>query len=182
MSFSEGVLSLSARRKKRLKFNGNFSSWLAIGAICESSPRLARRMKEAIGECSLPVVELGAGYGSVTRILPEATVSIEREPKRFEYLKGNFPNRTIIDSCAIPFLADLREPTVIVSSIPSVNNPEFSRLRASVARARRAGMVVKLITYSYFPHSPFAGVFPKSEMVGLEVVNIPPAFVWRYTC
>ena len=93
-----------------------------------------------------------------------------------------FPNRTILGSCAVPYLAQLSTPTVVVSSIPSVNNPEFERLRASIARARKTGTVTRLITYSYFPHNPFAGIFTESEMVGYEMLNIPPAFVWRYSC
>jgi phospholipid N-methyltransferase len=61
--------------------------WASIGAVCESSRWLARRMKDAVGDTSLPIVELGAGYGSVTRVLPESTVSVERDEKRFAYLK-----------------------------------------------------------------------------------------------
>ena len=70
--------------------------------------------------------------------------------------------------------------TVVVSSIPSVNNPQFDRLRAAIARAHKAGLVRELVTYTYFPHDPLAGIFPNSEMAGLELLNIPPAFVWRY--
>jgi len=139
-------------------------------------------MEKAIGESNLPIVELGAGYGSVTSVLPATTVSIERDLRRFEYLKGAFPNRTIIDTCATVFLAGLQQATVVVSSIPSINNPEFGRLRGSVARAHKAGVVETLVTYTYFPHNPFAGIFPKSEMVGIEFLNMPPAFVWRYSC
>jgi phospholipid N-methyltransferase len=51
-----------------------------------------------------------------------------------------------------------------------------------VARARAAGTVNALVTYTYFPHDPFAGIFPTSQMVGLEFLNIPPAFVWKYSC
>ena len=139
-------------------------------------------MEKAIDGSSLPIVELGAGYGSVTGVLPETTVSIERDLKRFEYLKGAFPNRTIIDTCATVFLAGLKQSTVVVSSIPSINNPEFGSLRASVARAHKTGTVTTLITYTYFPHNPFAGIFPKSQMIGMEFLNMPPAFLWRYTC
>ena len=159
-----------------------FSSWASIGAICESSQWLARRMTSAITNTSLPVVELGAGYGSVTRVLPPTAVSIERDTKRFDALRVAFPDRTILDSCAFPVLAQLNTPTVVISSIPSINNPEFGRLKAAIARGHNAGMIVELITYTYFPHDPFAGIFPNSAMAGLELFNIPPAFVWRYSC
>ena len=76
----------------------------------------------------------------------------------------------------------MNTPTVVISSIPSINNPEFGRLKAAIARGHNAGMIVELITYTYFPHDPFAGIFPNSAMAGLELFNIPPAFVWRYSC
>lgn len=158
------------------------ASAASIGAICESSQWLARRMTGAIRDTSHPIVELGAGYGSVTRVLPASTVSIERDAKRFDALRAAFPERTILDCCAIPVLSQLDRPTVVVSSIPSVGNPEFDRLRAAIARAYRTGAISELVTYTYFPHDPFAGIFANSEMAGLEFLNIPPAFVWRYSC
>lgn len=153
-----------------------------IGAVCESSRWLARRLGAAIQTTAAPIVELGAGYGAVTRELPDSTVSIEREPERYAHLRSAYPDRIIIDSCAIKYLAGLTVPSVVVSSIPSVNNPEFSRLRAAVRRALRAGTVIELVTYTYFPHNPFANIFPTSQLAGVEILNVPPAFVWRYAC
>lgn len=168
-----------AKVAKRIK---NFSSWSSsIGAICESSQWLARRMRNAIDDPNLPVLELGAGYGSLTRLLPDNTVSVERDPVRFEHLKKIFPERTILDTCALPALAHLDTPTVVVSSIPSVNNAEFEFLRDGIAEAYKAGRIAQLITYTYFPHDPLAGIFAKSEMAGIEVLNVPPAFVWKYS-
>lgn len=154
----------------------------SIGAICESSPWLAKRMRAAIGATSLPILELGAGYGAVTRVLPETAVSVERDAVRFLSLKAAFPTRVILEGCALPVLAQLSQPTVIVSSIPSVNNPEFAGLYDSIARAHRAGIVTELVTYTYFPQNPFAGIFATSAVVSFEILNIPPAFVWRYAC
>ena len=183
MKYLEAIPGVRVVRNRSAKTVASLISYYGtIGAVCESSRWLARGMEQAIGETALPIVELGAGYGSVTSVLPDRTVSIERDLKRFEYLKGAFPNRTIIDTCATVFLAGLQHSTVVVSSIPSINNPEFSRLRASVAHAHRAGTVATLVTYTYFPHNPFAGIFPKSAMVGMEFLNLPPAFVWRYWC
>ncbi len=139
-------------------------------------------MVNAVNGTSLPIVELGAGYGSVTRLLPETTVSVERDSQRYKYLRKTLPARTTINGCAVEFLGTLTRPTVVVSSIPSVNNPEFGELRAGVEAAMRAGMVTKLITYTYFPISPFAGIFPKSELIGCELLNLPPAFIWSYSC
>lgn len=158
------------------------SKYASIGAVCESSRWLGRRMARAVEGVSEPIVELGAGYGSVTRCLPTTAVSIEREAERFNYLKTHFPERTIIDTCAVAYLDELKQPTVIVSSIPSVNNPEFASLRESMSRAFKSGMVTKLVMYTYFPVNPFEGVFPQSKMVGYELRNMPPAFVWSYSC
>lgn len=182
MEYSSALSGLDrelAKVSKRLK---NFRSWTSsIGAVCESSRFLAGRMRKAIGETDLPILELGAGFGSVTALLPENTVSVEREQTRFEHLKKIFPGRTILDTCALPALAHLTTPTIVVSSIPSVNNPEFEFLRDGIASAYKAGMIAQFVTYTYFPHDPMAGIFATSEMAGLEVLNVPPAFVWKYT-
>lgn len=139
-------------------------------------------MAEAATEAALPIVELGAGYGAVTRFLPESAVSVERDPERLHALKATFPDRTIHNDCALHTLSQLHEPTVVVSSIPSVNNPEFAALRLSVARAVAAGTVRKLVVYTYFPINPFAGIFPHEQRIGFELLNLPPAFLWSYTC
>jgi phospholipid N-methyltransferase len=181
MEYSGALSGLDRELAKLGKRIKNFSSLTSsIGAICESSQWLARRMCEAIDDKTLPILELGAGYGSVTRLLPESTVSVERDKARFEHLKKTFPERTILDTCALPALAHLSTPTVVVSSIPSVNNPEFEFLREGIAGAYKAGMIAQLVTYTYFPHDPLAGVFAESEMAGLEMLNLPPAFVWKY--
>lgn len=182
MSYSGALALLRAELVKAGRRNDGLSYWASIGAVCESSHWLAQRMKDAIRDPSLPIVELGAGYGSVTRVLPETTISIERDAKRFDHLRAAFPDRTILDSDAMMVLAQLSTSSVVISSIPSINNPEFGRLSAAVARAHKAGAIAELITYTYFPHNPFAGIFTKSERFGLELLNIPPAFVWRYSC
>ncbi len=181
MDASEAIATLRPGAVRPGRSSPRASDWGSIGALCESSRWLARRLQEAIGAVSLPIVELGAGYGSVTRVLPESTISLERDAKRYAFLKQEFPERTILSSCALPFLGALSEPAVVVSSIPSVNNPEFGRLRAAIAGAHNAGMVQELITYTYFPHNPFTDVFAKSKLVALEMRNLPPAFVWKYT-
>lgn len=182
MEYSGALSGLDRELAKVAERFKNFRSWTSsIGAVCESSRFLAKRMRNAIGETELPILELGAGFGSVTALLPENTVSVERELTRFEHLKKVFPERTILDTCALPALAQLATPTIVVSSIPSVNNPEFEFLRDGIASAYRAGMIAQFVTYTYFPHDPLAGIFATSEMAGLEILNVPPAFVWKYT-
>ena len=182
MEYSGALSGLDRELAKVAERIKNFRSWTSsIGAVCESSRFLAKRMRKAIGETELPILELGAGFGSVTALLPENTVSVEREFTRFEHLKKVFPERTILDTCALPALAQLTTPTIVVSSIPSVNNPEFEFLRDGIASAYKAGMIAQFVTYTYFPHDPLAGIFATSEMAGLEVLNVPPAFVWKYT-
>lgn len=182
MQHSSALSGLDRELAKVAKRIKNFASWTSsIGAICESSQYLARRMSNAIDDKTLPVLELGAGFGSLTRLLPETTVSVERDTTRFEHLKQIFPERTILDTCALQALAHLTKPTVIVSSIPSVNNSEFEFLKDGFAQAYKAGMIAELVTYTYFPHDPLADIFAKSEMAGLELLNVPPAFVWKYS-
>ena len=155
----------------------------AIGAICESSHYLAERLGAAVRDPSaMPIIELGAGYGSVTSLLPTSAISIEREPERFDFLRTQFPERTILDCNATEYLSSLTRPSTVVSCIPSVNNPEFRRLRATIAEQHSRGTVAEVVTYTYFPHNPFAGIFRNEDCIGLEVRNLPPAFVWRYGC
>lgn len=182
MEYSGALSGLDRELAKVAERIKHFRSWTSsIGAVCESSRFLAKRMRKAIGETELPILELGAGFGSVTALLPENTVSVERELTRFEHLKKIFPERTILDTCALPALAQLTTPTIVVSSIPSVNNPEFEFLRDGIASAYKAGMIAQFVTYTYFPHDPLVGIFATSEMAGLEILNVPPAFVWKYT-
>lgn len=179
-SIAESFMPLSTIKPSHFISN-ILTPYSSIGAICESSRWLAREMRGAITcEVTGPIVELGAGYGSVTAILPDSTISIERDPERFEYLRRHFPQRQIYDMCAIEFLNCLNSPSVVISGIPSVNNPEFGNLSAAVKQAQGSGNIIQLITYTYFPHNPFAKIFSNSKMVKLEFRNIPPAFVWRY--
>jgi phospholipid N-methyltransferase len=183
MDYSVAVPDLRPAPSKSASRVAQFlTSCATIGAICESSRWLGKRMARAVEGTSLPIVELGAGYGAVTRFLPSHAVSIEREAQRFNHLKTAFPERAIIDTCAVAFMNELAQPTAVVSSIPSVNNPEFGELRASVSRAFKNGMIGQFVVYTYFPVNPFAGVFPKGEMIGYEMRNLPPAFVWSYSC
>ena len=182
MEYLGALSGLDRELSKIAKRVRNFSAWTSsIGAICESSQFLARRMRDAISDPSLPVLELGAGYGSVTRLLPETTVSVERDKERFEHLKKIFPERAILDTCALQALAHLATPTVVVSSIPSVNNSEFEFLRDGIASAYKAGMIAEFVTYTYFPHNPLPGIFSRSDVAGVEMLNVPPAIVWKYS-
>ena len=122
--------------------SGIVSSYGSIGAICESSRWLARRLARAVGATSLPIVELGAGYGSVTAVLPESAVSIEREEIRYEYLQKTHPDRTILDSCAIKYVAGFPKPNDFLVAVTELNTKEqmdqyTAALTAAVTRGRR---------------------------------------------
>src|SRR4051812_35347446 len=101
-------VAVPAPRRVPGKFTSRLAQFVAarasIGAVCESSRWLGRRMAAAAAGTDLPLVELGAGFGAVTRYLPETAVSIERDAARFTHLRHVFPERTIIDTCAIAFL------------------------------------------------------------------------------
>jgi|GEM_PF-2230822 len=151
-----------------------------IGAICESSPWLSKRIASLIIDPSLPLIELGAGFGSVTAQLPPTAISLETEEQRFAHLKSHFQDRIILDQCAIAFLDKLSTASIIISCIPSVNNPDFGRLYHAIERAHHAGLIAQLITYTYFPRNPFADIFPQLGKPHIELRNMPPALVWDY--
>ena len=62
-----------------------------------------------------------------------------------------------------------------------MNNSEFEFLRDGIARAYKAGMIAEFVTYTYFPQNPLSGIFSRSEVAGVEMLNVPPAIVWKYS-
>lgn len=74
----------------------------AVGAICPSSQRLARRIAREVPAGDGVVIELGGGTGAVTQALleqgvrPERLIVVERLPAFVTYLGERFPNVRIV--------------------------------------------------------------------------------------
>jgi phospholipid N-methyltransferase len=74
----------------------------SVGALCPSSPLLARRIANAVPSGEGLVVELGGGTGAVTQALvergiaPARLVVVERAPAFVRHLRTRFPDVSII--------------------------------------------------------------------------------------
>jgi len=100
----------------------------SMGAICPSSPGLARRMASLVDHPTGKVVELGGGTGAVTAALlqhgvkPQQLIVVEQSAKLSVLLRNRFPEVTVINGDAAR-LGELLGPdcgkvAAIVSSLP----------------------------------------------------------------
>src|ERR1700745_254857 len=68
-----------------------------VGALAPSSPKLSELMAATVHPNDFPVLEIGAGTGSITRALlrrglaPERFYVIERDPTLAAFLQQRFP-------------------------------------------------------------------------------------------
>jgi phosphatidylethanolamine/phosphatidyl-N-methylethanolamine N-methyltransferase len=176
------------------------SQWLArpreIGAISPSSPFLARAMVSQVLSVSGPIIELGAGTGSITRelihssIAPEQLLVIENSPKMVEQLKSQFPQIQIIQADAVHLKSVLHrqgmgQPGAILSSLPLLSLPTRKRLQILAQIASVLPLDGRLIQFSYSPFSPISkNLMQRLAFTGQRVkfvpFNVPPASVWLY--
>ncbi|MBM3846354.1 MAG: methyltransferase domain-containing protein [Verrucomicrobia bacterium] len=165
-----------------------------IGAACPSSPKLARRVAQAVG--NKPgnfILEIGAGTGAITAALlrhcapMHRLIAVERSPSMVQHLRHRFADLRIIegDACRLSETlrhlrdVDPRSITHVVSSLPLRSLPdndvelitgEFSRLLAHGAQ---------LVQYTYNLKEGSSGVFSRLRRKSASVVwfNLPPALV-----
>ena len=158
-----------------------------MGAMCPSSPFLARRMASLVPEGDGVVVELGAGGGAVTAallaqgILPRDLVLIERSAVLAAHLARRFPGVTLIHGDAaqlsgFDILSD-RPIRAIVSSLPlrSLGRPVAQRILDQVSLISSLGTV--FIQFTYALRGERHGIAPGYERDQACVVwrNLPPA-------
>lgn len=166
-----------------------------IGAILPSAMHLARIMTHASVEARCgagPVVELGPGTGSITRALlasgiaEEALVLIERDRELCRWLEHRFPGAVVIEGEAARIGALLGKravgtPSVVVSSLPLRNLVEDERdaiIRECLDVLPRGGTVVQF-TYARRPAISFERLEVECQRIGVALLNVPPASVWR---
>jgi phospholipid N-methyltransferase len=92
----------------------------SIGSIIPSSTLLGKQIADVVSALeSVPVKEIGAGTGSITRFLEGNNPSIVEIDGEFcEYLQEKFPLLEIINSCALDYLESLSSQVGLVISIP----------------------------------------------------------------
>src|SRR5271170_7645248 len=176
-----------------------FGLWLQkplqIAAVTPSSKRLACVMAELVDLSRPgPVLELGAGTGSITRGLLEAgcpserLIALEREPQLAATLRRSFPGISTIVGDATTLTEHFARNGIdqlcaVVSSLPiKWFSVEAQRdvVAPCIARLGRGGRFLQM-TNAF--SSPIA--IDPLGIAGARVAhvwrNLPPAQVWSYS-
>ena len=168
-----------------------------IGGILPSARPLARVMASAGMQARRgegPVVELGAGTGTITRALIENGVDerelvlVERDRQMCRWLKQRFPRAAVVrDEAARLGMILAREcagaASVVISSLPLRNMGMREReaiVEASLDAVPEGGALVQY-TYARHPAVACARLGLECRRVGFVAMNVPPAGVWRIT-
>ena len=176
-----------------------FRQWLrspkSMGSVIPSSRYLARALAaEVAWEPGQFIVELGGGTGAITQgliergIPRENLVVIELDSSLYGYLRDRLPGCLVIQGDAtrvdeILVRHGVGEIGTVVSGLPMVGMP-FAFQRAIIDKGfeivRPGGFMLQ---YSYSPLAPVP-----AKKLGIEariarfvLLNVPPAFVWKYT-
>lgn len=158
-----------------------------MGAICPSSPFLARRMASLVPQGEGIVVELGPGGGAVTAALlnqgidANELVLVERSAFLCRQLSKRFPGVQLIEGDAMHlsrFDALRQQPVrAVVSSLPLRSLPRLvvRQILDQVALVSGPGTV--LIQFSYALHGSYQGLAHGFERDQAHLVwrNLPPA-------
>ncbi|MFA5292357.1 MAG: SAM-dependent methyltransferase [Phycisphaerae bacterium] len=152
-----------------------------VGAVAESSPFLARKMAQHIGQ-AINIVEFGPGTGSVTteilRHMPKNSrlTCLEINPNFCERLRKIKDSRLKIVNDDIQNCSRYVErPDCILSGLPlaNFNNSEKEKIFALTSKSQ---------TYIQFQYNPFLRPKLKRYFKDVKVkfvpLNIPPAFVY----
>jgi phosphatidylethanolamine/phosphatidyl-N-methylethanolamine N-methyltransferase len=163
------------------------SSWTAS--------RLARTALAAALPDAGPVVELGAGTGSVTQALIDAgcpareIVAVERDAELCCWLQGRFPDLRVIHGDALHLgkamvAAGIYSVRIVLSGLPMRAIPprEASRCYSDAFRLMPLGGAIIQYTYGFRPPVNPAAAMPSLEatFIAREWRNVPPMAIWRY--
>ena len=176
-----------------------FGLWLQkplqIAAVCPSSTRAAMAMARLVDLARPgPVLELGAGTGSLTRGLlragcpPDRLIAFEREERLVAILRRQCRGVTAIGGDAIELDRHLSELGVerlstVVSSLPIKWFPlELQRavVQPCLKRLGPGGHFLQL-TNAFASPLPIAPLGIAGRQVARVWPNLPPAQIWSYT-
>jgi phosphatidylethanolamine/phosphatidyl-N-methylethanolamine N-methyltransferase len=174
-----------------------FGLWLrrplGIAAASPSGARLADSIARFVDLSRPgPVLELGAGTGSLTRGLiragcpPRRIIALEREPRLARVLRREFPSITVIEGDAtrideyLPPSAD--RLCAAVSSLPIIWLSPSRQAAVVVPCLDRLGPDGRFLQITNAFTSPLA--MDELGLCGREVarvwLNLPPVQVWSY--
>lgn len=187
--------SIAERFDEELRF---FKGWIdkpkAVGAIIPTSSIAARRMASVIDTRSgLPVLELGAGTGVITKAIlaagvrPEMLWTVEYAEDFVRHLREGFPAVNVVHGDAFDLDTALgpKAPQLfdsVVSAVPLLSFPVERRVAYVENLLSRipAGRPIVQITYGAMsPVPPGRGDYSVQHF-DFVLRNIPPAQLWVY--
>lgn len=193
------VFRLKERLAKRFEeevqfFKGWQKDKKGVGAITPTSIHTARRMASVVNPRSgLPVLELGAGTGVITKAIlargiePRQLVSVEYSRAFYDGLTQRFPGVDFRLGDAFQLdqvLSDRRGERFdcVVSAVPLLSFPMEKRvdlLEDLLARIPGGRPVIQI---TYGPLSPVIKMPDRYVVSHYDFVvrNIPPAQLWTY--
>lgn len=172
---------------------------MGVGLPFPSSGWTARRLARAALEAAIPnggpVLELGAGTGSVTRALVELgcpvqqIVAIEHDRELCRSLEQRFPGLQVLQGDALALGRTLAQDgpssvRVVVSGLPmrAIPSAAATRCYADAFDLMPAGGAIIQYTYGVRPPvDPRLMPGLQASFVGREWRNFPPMGIWRYS-
>ncbi len=169
---------------------------LRMGAILPSSPKLAAEVARCVmaTAADAPVLELGAGTGTITRGLAKAGVPAERlwlvelDTDLVAYLRAHFPGHNTLEGDASTPLGLVPDTLhghfgAVISGIPALQFP-LERQRRFVNECftlLRPGGALIQFTYSLGSPLQHDALRLRARRSATAFANVPPAHVWTYT-
>lgn len=176
-----------------------FRQWLrspkSMGSVIPSSRHLARGVAGQVAwQPGQHVVELGGGTGAISQglidrgIPRENLVVIELDGPLYGFLKERLPGCQVIQGDATRLGEILARNGVVdvgtvISGLPMVGMPEtFQRAIIDQGfKVVRPGGFLLQYSYSPVPPVPAAKLGIEARIARFVPLNVPPAFVWKYT-
>lgn len=193
------VFRLKERLGKRFEdevqfFKGWQRDKKGVGAVIPTSIHTARRMASVVNPKSgLPVLELGAGTGVITKailergIKPRQLVSVEYSPHFYDGLTRRFPQVDFRwgDAFALDGVLGDRageQFDCVVSAVPLLSFPMDRRVGLLEDLLARIPVGRPVIQITYGPLSPVIKMPDRYVVSHYDFVvrNIPPAQLWTY--
>lgn len=175
-----------------------FKGWqrdkLGVGALLPTSSVTARRMADVIDPSSgLPVLELGAGTGVITKAIlergvrPRDLVSIEYAPHFCDILRERFAEVDVRNGDVFELdtvLADRHDQMFdsVISAVPMLSFPLERRIDLMKNLLGRLPPGRPVIQITHGPLSPLPAMPELYTIAHFDFVvrNLPPAQLWLY--
>jgi phosphatidylethanolamine/phosphatidyl-N-methylethanolamine N-methyltransferase len=169
---------------------------LEIGAIFPTSSITSKLMASELEiKNDLIIVELGPGTGKITEAILDKEVNnkdlilVEINDEFSNALKLKYPNVKVFSEDAVTFLTNFEERykrkiDIIISAIPLVSLDKKTNDLLCELAMKNLSSKGKFIQITYYIKCSFSKNIIKKfqlkkSLVGISLINIPPAFVWK---